>query len=143
MNQIHLSSSILSLFSPRDNEFSRQNVISRSSSAPMLTSFLTTYSPNLAGPIITNQPFFCAFFKPPSDMSFTGSLDFWHRMPAPSRHFDTLDFWPPADTLTLRLGRQRSSSDGSNIIASVAIILSQMPHNATLPTLLHRLLQLL
>ena len=75
-----------------------------------LMKLLSTAWYNLVGSIIANQAFFCAFFHPPSDTSFTVSLDFWHQILAPSRHFDTR--------------QDKEAAVMTKIIASVTIILS-------------------
>ena len=78
------------------------------------------------------------FFHLPSDMRFPGSLHFWHRILAPSRHFDT------------RQGKEAAVM--TKIIASVTIILSQMPqspnycrlllHNSCNCSIVHLLVQI-
>ena len=118
MNQLRLSSSILSLSSLPERYWifkaKSDKLISRSSAnLSVITDHLFALSNQVC--YYKSSILLPLFFHPPSDVSFTGSLDFWHQMVAPSRHFDT------------RSGKEAAAM--ANIIASVTIILSQMPHS--------------
>ena len=124
MNHIRLLSSI---FSPRENEAKvvMMNVLVRPGARLVMKIFkakgrqtnFKIFSRSFA---ITSLPSTDHLFSQssqvyhcnicPYDMKFTGSLDFWHRIQAPNRHFDT------------RQGKEASVM--TKIIASLTIILS-------------------